>query len=546
MSAKELTGMSSTVVAHFVRKMAELRLPPDNRIAVSLSGGPDSMALAALVAWWSGASTPPPAVQAQLHALRAESDAGAAGAARAQSARTPVPEAAPLSWAVPRAAMPGEPAPALPPGAAAAPQEGTEQEEGGEEAAARRDALLAELDSDAVGSYMRTQAQHAALFRPWYDPTVYPSATMARGRLDPAPGDPQHCLGSPRRRPPIALIVDHALRQESAEEAAGAAAAARALGLTAFVKRVKWGRQELGVISAELARSRRFTLLRRNMDMLGVGALLVAHNSGDQAETFLLRVTHASGVDGLSGMREYMRSMYFGPSNERNREHSDKRIVRPLLGVTAAALRAFCVEHGLPTAQDPSNVDLSKRSTPLSTPALSGSDAGESDPVAEGQRLAALRCAPGGGCVLDVAKLAGVPEPVGFRALSAIIYAIGGHRKLPHTGVLSRVYRAMAGGHFKKQIDGAGCRIAPLYGSRFAVAEFLPQKMLHETGEDEGAPDGMYLDSGELAAERTRAALMRAWTARNDGVAIKLPELVLQPEKRDLETGQHLPAASPH
>ena len=56
-------GMSSAVVTQFVHKMAALRVPSDSRVAVALSGGPDSLALAALMAWWSGASasTQPPA-----------------------------------------------------------------------------------------------------------------------------------------------------------------------------------------------------------------------------------------------------------------------------------------------------------------------------------------------------------------------------------------------------------------------------------------------------------------------------------------------------
>ena len=35
--------------------------------------------------------------------------------------------------------------------------------------------------------------------------------------------------------------------------------------------------------------------------------------------------------------------------------------MRPLLGVTAAALRAFCAEHGLAAVKDPSNHDLTQR-----------------------------------------------------------------------------------------------------------------------------------------------------------------------------------------
>ncbi len=35
--------------------------------------------------------------------------------------------------------------------------------------------------------------------------------------------------------------------------------------------------------------------------------------------------------------------------------------MRPLIGINAAALRAFCAEHGLAPVDDPSNHDLTQR-----------------------------------------------------------------------------------------------------------------------------------------------------------------------------------------
>ena len=46
---------TSAVAEHFAQRMAALRVARSTPVAVALSGGPDSLALAALTAWWSGA-----------------------------------------------------------------------------------------------------------------------------------------------------------------------------------------------------------------------------------------------------------------------------------------------------------------------------------------------------------------------------------------------------------------------------------------------------------------------------------------------------------
>ncbi len=83
-------------------------------------------------------------------------------------------------------------------------------------------------DSEA---YARGMLDRSADFHPRYQPDIYPSAGLAGVQPDPLPGEP---LPLPERHPgwppnsgrPYALIVDHALRPESAAEAATAAAAA--------------------------------------------------------------------------------------------------------------------------------------------------------------------------------------------------------------------------------------------------------------------------------------------------------------------------------
>ncbi len=83
-------------------------------------------------------------------------------------------------------------------------------------------------DSEA---HERGMLDRSADFRPCYQPDIYPSAGLAGVQPDPLPGEPLPLPERPQGWPPnssrpYALIVDHALRPESAAEAATAAAAA--------------------------------------------------------------------------------------------------------------------------------------------------------------------------------------------------------------------------------------------------------------------------------------------------------------------------------
>jgi tRNA(Ile)-lysidine synthase len=86
-----------------------------------------------------------------------------------------------------------------------------------------------------------------------------------------------------------------------------------------------------------------------------VGAVRVftAHHAQDQTETVLLALFRGTGAQGPAGMAP-VRPLAAGLSLE-----------RPLLGVSRAALAAYCVERHLPYALDPSNDDVAFRRNAL-------------------------------------------------------------------------------------------------------------------------------------------------------------------------------------
>jgi len=136
---------------------------------------------------------------------------------------------------------------------------------------------------------------------------------------------------------PVAVHVDHGLREESAAEADVVRDAATRLGVQA--RCVKVDVPPGGNLEAR-ARDARYAALEDAREQLAATAVLVAHTADDQAETVLLNLLRGSGASGLAGMPV-------------RRGH----IVRPLLGVRRADVHALVAECGLEPVIDPSNDD---------------------------------------------------------------------------------------------------------------------------------------------------------------------------------------------
>jgi tRNA(Ile)-lysidine synthase len=141
----------------------------------------------------------------------------------------------------------------------------------------------------------------------------------------------------------LALVVDHGLRPGSAAEAAVTIERLTALGIRGRLLSLTGLRR--GPALAERAREARYVALRAACAELGILHLLLAHHAGDQAETVLMRRRSGSGPAGLAAMPAVV-------------EHSALRLLRPLLSVPPARLRATLRAASVAWVEDPSNADL--------------------------------------------------------------------------------------------------------------------------------------------------------------------------------------------
>ncbi len=134
------------------------------------------------------------------------------------------------------------------------------------------------------------------------------------------------------------LIVDHGLREDSADEAVGVKARLKGM----HVDVLKWDATPDRSRVQERAREARYRLMADYMAEQGLKHLFLAHHMDDQAETFLFRLAKGSGLDGLACMSE-------------RQKQGEMLLCRPFLNARKTDLLAYCEEYGLEFVTDPSN-----------------------------------------------------------------------------------------------------------------------------------------------------------------------------------------------
>ena len=92
----------------------------------------------------------------------------------------------------------------------------------------------------------------------------------------------------------------------------------------------------------EAARALRYEFLDRAAAGCGAGRIAVGHTEDDQAETYLIKLVRGAGLTGLGGIYP-----------------SRGRVIRPLLDVTRADLRAYLIASAQAWVEDDTNADVS-------------------------------------------------------------------------------------------------------------------------------------------------------------------------------------------
>lgn len=319
---------------------------------------------------------------------------------------------------------------------------------------------------------MKTQAHNA------FAAAEFTSRMVALGPFEAAPHIAVACSGGPDSMALVlladhwarsqggaatALVVDHGMRPDSAQEAEMVGAWLADAGIEAITLTCE------GPMPASdrqaMARRARYALMRRWCREAGVLHLLLGHHRRDQAETFLLRLARGSGVDGLAAMAPV-------------RETADVRLLRPLLDVPRERLLAHLEYERRPYVQDPSNEDAAFARVRMraALPALEREGLTASRLAATARRMARARAAletaatvllarvaaiyPEGYATVMPASLCSAPEEVALRALSRLLACIGGAEYGPRLVRLERLYGWLVEGRSAGAGRTlAGCRI---------------------------------------------------------------------------------------
>ena len=136
----------------------------------------------------------------------------------------------------------------------------------------------------------------------------------------------------------VCAHVNHGLRAAAGGEERLATQIAQYLGVSIIIKRVKVSRQ--GNLEAA-AREARYAALNQAMRECDAQVIALAHHADDQAETMMMNMVRGSGLDGLSGMREFCPPYW-----------------RPLLNTPKEVLIDALKDTGLLWAEDESNRDV--------------------------------------------------------------------------------------------------------------------------------------------------------------------------------------------
>ncbi len=264
-----------------------------------------------------------------------------------------------------------------------------------------------------------------------------------------------------------AVTVDHRLRAGSTAEADRVRRWLTARGIQHRV--LAWqDRPASADVGQAAARAARLDLLCADAARTPGTALVLAHTAEDQAETVLLRLAKASGVDGLAGIAADTTRM--APDG------TPVRLLRPLLGIEKARLIATCQAAGQAWMDDPTNRNTRFARARLRAAKAALDREGLTVPglVRVAERMADARAAleavtaaalaeacavsPFGAVTLGFGALRAHPREIRLRALDACLRAAGGGTWPADRSALADLDRRLAAGQTVRATL-AGCAL---------------------------------------------------------------------------------------
>lgn len=259
----------------------------------------------------------------------------------------------------------------------------------------------------------------------------------------------------------VACTIDHALRKGSADEARWVAELCARRGIAHVTRRWEGAKPTSGVQAA--AREARHALLAEVAREIGAAAIVTAHNLDDQRETIGMRSMRRGAGAGLAGIAPA--TLVLGSA----------WVLRPLLAVPRADIRAHLRTIGQDWLDDPSNVDRRFERVRVrqdgAEPAagagpdadLAPSDAGgaaaaaRSDAACRGAAFIAseVRVVDASVGVLPPAAIAtALAEPPAWRALLALAAVLGGREHLLDAAAADRLRDFIESGALSRKTVG--------------------------------------------------------------------------------------------
>lgn len=267
--------------------------------------------------------------------------------------------------------------------------------------------------------------------------------------------DDWRAAGGPALR---AVTVDHKLRPEAAREAQRVARLCRDWGIDHTT--LDWTGWDGTGNLPDQARRARYRLMAEWAAARGIACIAVAHTLDDQAETFLMRLGRAAGVDGLAAMAPRWRQGGVG-------------FARPALGLRREELRGILRQRGVGWVEDPANADpaydrvrarqalaalgpLGIEAPALATVARNLADVRDTLSVYVGRAARDVARLDAGDVVIDRKGLAAQPPEIARRLLQEALMWIGGAEYPPRREAMARLLDSVAAG---RGLTLHGCRI---------------------------------------------------------------------------------------